>query len=360
MLLPDFCHLEVLRMDDLRERRQHRNGRSLFGPIFLIGLGVYFLLRNLGIVSELNWTLAVQLWPLLLIFLGLNILVQQVRRPFGTFLSGVVSLMAIGTFGAVLFFGLELPFLSRFNLQTTAEYREEVVSVGGDDVETAVISLDLGALGADITGLEGGQNVLEGTLNVAGDLNFEQRVRNSEANITLGESNSGWWFGSWVTNGIQPPWQIGLSRTIPLDLTVDAGSGQTDLALGSLLISDLVVDGGSGAVNLQLPGGDYDARLDGGSGKWVVTLPQNGRHVIEIDTASGAMDLFLPPNMPARVEVDSGSGRISLDDRFVRISGDDQDGAWETPNYNPDGEDSILIILNGGSGAVTIRQPQGR
>ena len=347
-------------MDDLYESRQHKNGRSLFGPIFLIGLGVYFLLRNLGYVSDLNWALAFQLWPLLLIFLGLNIIVRQVRRPFGTFLSGIVSLIALGVFGAVLLFGVELPFFSRLNWQTAVEYRQETVSVSATDVETAVVSLDLGALGADVTGLDGGENVLEGTLNIAGDLDFRERMQGSEAVVSLGESQSGWWFGSWVVSGNQPPWQIGLSRTVPLDLTVDIGSGQTDLALGSLLLSDLLVDVGSGATNVQLPGGDYDVRLDGGSGKVVMTLPQDGRHEIEIDGGSGAMDLFLPSNMAARIELDSGSGRISLGDRFERISGDDEDGVWETPNYDAYGDNVILIILDGGSGAISIEQQTGR
>ena len=347
-------------MDDLHESRQRKNGRSLFGPVFLIGLGVYFLLRNLGIVSDLNWGVAFQLWPLLLIFLGINIIVQQVRRPFGTALSGLVSLVAVAIFGAVLLFGVEVPFLSRFNLQSSVEYRQESVAVSGDGVKTAVVSLDLGSLGADVTGLDSGQNVLEGTLAVAGEVDLRQNVQGSEANISLSENSSSFWWGSWVTNELQEPWQIGLSRTVPLDLTVDVGSGQTDLELGSLLLSDLYVDFGSGAINLQLPGGDYDIRLDGGSGKLVTTLPQNGRHELELDGGSGAIHLFLPPNMAARIELDGGSGRVSLDDRFVQISGDDEDGVWETPNYNSDGANSILIFIDGGSAAISIEQQTGR
>ncbi|MAT96310.1 MAG: hypothetical protein CL608_04135 [Anaerolineaceae bacterium] len=347
-------------MDDLHGDKRSKNGRSLFGPIFLIGLGVYFLLRNMGIVADLNWGVALQLWPLLLIFLGINIIVQQVRRPFGTVLSGLVGLTAIALFGAVLLFGVELPFLSRFNLQNTVEYRQEMVAVSGDGVDTAVVSLDFGSLGADVTGLDSSRNVLEGTVSVAGDLDLRENVQGSEANISLSENSSNIWWGSWIASEQQPPWQIGLSRTALLDLTVDVGSGQTDLELGSLRLSDLYVDYGSGAVNLQLPGGDYDIRLDGGSGKLVTTLPQNGRHELELDGGSGAIDLFLPPNMEARVELDSGSGRVSLDDRFTQITGDDDDGVWETPNYDSDGANSIVLFIDGGSGAISIRQPSGR
>jgi hypothetical protein len=195
---------------------------------------------------------------------------------------------------------------------------------------------------------------------VAGELDLRESVQGSEANISLSENNSGFWWGSWVASGQPPPWKIGLSQTVPMDLTVDVGSGQTDLALGGLLLSDLYVDYGSGAVNLQLPGDDYDIRLDGGSGKLVAVLPQDGRHELELDGGSGAIDLFLPPNMGARVELDSGSGSVSLDDRFEQISGDDDDGVWETPNYDADGANSILVFIDGGSGAISIEPQTGR
>jgi hypothetical protein len=51
---------------------------------------------------------------------------------------------------------------------------------------------------------------------------------------------------------------------------------------------------------------------------------------------------------------------VSLADRFERISGSDESGVWETPNYDHDGDNSILIILDGGSGALSIVQQTGR
>ena len=348
-------------MDDLHEGRRHKNGRSLFGPVLLISIGVYFLLRNLGIVNELNWPVALQLWPLLLIFLGLNIIVQQVRRPFGTFLSGIVSLTAVAVFGAVLLFGVELPFLSRFNLQTTAEYRQESVTVSADGLETAVVSLDFGPLGAEVSSLTGGSNLLEGTIYVVDDYDLDTSEEAGEAFVSLREKDRGFWFGNWVLTGDGERWQIGLSQTVPTDLTIDSGSGTVDLMLGGLLLTNLEVDSGSGAINVQFPGGDYEVHLDSGSGKVVATLPAIGRQEITVNTGSGAAELLLPPSMAARVEVDSGSGRVSLDGRFTQISGDDGgDGIWETANYDPDDPNSMELIIDSGSGAVTIEQPQGR
>ncbi len=347
-------------MDDLQEGRQHKNGRSLFGPVLLIAAGVYFLLRNLGIVAELNWAVALQLWPLLLIFLGINIIVQQVRRPFGTFLSGIVSLTAVAIFGAILLFGKELPLLSRFNLLPSAEYRQETVAVSAEGVESAEIYLDSGSLGMDVAASSGGGDLLEGTIYVVNDYDLKSDVEDGKADVSLGEKSGQRWFGNWGVSGGAEPWQIGLSQVVPTDLSIDSGSGRIDLQLGGLLLTDLRVDTGSGAVSMQLPGGDYDIYLDSGSGHVVATLPANGRHEITIDTGSGAVDLFLPTSMAARVSVDSGSGRVSLDGRFIRISGEGDDGVWETPNYDPDDPDSLELIIDSGSGSVTIEQPQGR
>ncbi|VAW32612.1 hypothetical protein MNBD_CHLOROFLEXI01-2225 [hydrothermal vent metagenome] len=347
-------------MDNFNDGRRHKNGRSLFGSFFLIGLGIYFLLRNMGIVSDLNWAVAFQLWPLLLIFGGLNIIVQQVRRPFGTALSGLVSLTAVTVFGAILLFGVELPFLSRFNLQTSAEYRQEIVEVSGDGVETSEISLDLSRLKTEVTGLNSSQNLLEGTLSIAGELNLQEEVRGSKATISLGEHSPNFWSGGWVAGSQQPPWKIGLSRTIPMDLTIDMGSGSADLLLASLLLTDLNIDIRSGSMNLQLPGGEYDIRLDGGSGRMEVALPANGHQELIIDGASGSISLSLPPNMAARMEIDKGSGSVSVDGRFTQTSGDDHDLIWETPNYQANSDNAILIIIDGGSGSITIEQPQGR
>lgn len=347
-------------MDDLQQNRRRRNGRSLFGPLFLIGLGVYFLLRNLGFVSDLNWGLALQLWPLLLIFLGLNILVQQVRRPFGTFLSGIVSLAAVGLFGAVLLFGVELPFLERFNLQSTAEYRTEMVAVSAEAAKSAEIYLDFGALGAEVQALDGSENLLEGTMSMVGALQFRESMQGSKANVSLGEGSVNFWNSGFSFSNQEPPWQIGLNHDVPMDLTIDMGSGAADLMLGRLNLTQFTLDMGSGAANVQLPAGEFEINVDGGSGKLVMTLPPNGRSEIEIDGGSGAMDLFLPPNMEARVEVDSGSGRISLGERFERVSGDGDDGVWQTENYEANSSNSLLITIDGGSGSISLRPQTGQ
>jgi hypothetical protein len=92
---------------------KNRRSHSLFGPIVLIAIGVFFLLVNLGIIQDysFNWTAVLQLWPLFLILIGVNIIVKQAPPPVGSLLSALVGLTALAIFGYVLLFSDDNPML---------------------------------------------------------------------------------------------------------------------------------------------------------------------------------------------------------------------------------------------------------
>ena len=63
------------------------------GPIFLVALGGVFLLSTLNIVQWNSWDIAVKLWPILIIAFGLDLLIAR-RSTLGAILS-VIFLLAI-------------------------------------------------------------------------------------------------------------------------------------------------------------------------------------------------------------------------------------------------------------------------
>jgi len=335
----------------------------MFGPIVLIAIGVYFLLSNLGYVSGVNWMAALQLWPLALVLLGLNIIVRQAPGFLGGFLSALVGLLAVGIFGYVLFFGADNPLLERFGIATgSLEMKTEQIELAADGVETAVIHIDFGLPAAKLYALNDSPNLIEGQITTIGDLIFDTNVSDNVATVTLDETNGNWFDPSnWGNFTSDQKWQIGLNPNIATDLTLDISAGSVDFDLSELTLSALDIDGGAGSAEVWLPGGDYDVKYDVSAGSTKMTLPGYGRQTIEIDGGAGSLTLYLPPNVEARVEVDSGAGSFRLNEaRFNQISGDKKDeGVWETAAFG-DAANQITLIIDVSAGSVKIEDQLGR
>ncbi|MCP4423179.1 MAG: cell wall-active antibiotics response protein [Chloroflexi bacterium] len=347
--------------------RPHRPKRhnSMFGPIVLIAIGVYFLLNNLGYVGDINWTAALQLWPLALILLGLNIIVRQAPGILGGFLSALVGLLAVAIFGYALFFGADNPVLERFGVKTSPpDLKTEQIEFAAEGVETAVINIDFGFPHAELYALNDSANLIEGQVTYRGDLIFDTDVSGDSAVVKLDEQTSGDWFfnpSNWGSFTSDDQWQIGLNPRVETDLTLDVSAGSVSLDLSELTLNHLEVDGGAGSAEIWLPGGDYDVNYDISAGSTKMTLPGYGRHAIEIDGGAGSLTLYLPPGVEARVEVDGGAGSFRLNEqRFHQVSGDEKDeGAWETAAYD-NAANQLNLRIDVSAGSVRIEDLQGR
>ncbi|MCA9989853.1 MAG: hypothetical protein H6666_17425 [Ardenticatenaceae bacterium] len=334
-------------------RRRHEHNPSMFGPIFLIALGVYFLLSNLNMLPDLNWGALFSMWPLFLIFAGLNIIVRQVPRPGGILLSGVVSLAALGVAVYLLLSG----GVSDVNWMKLAAVQKGQVSFPADDVQAAQVDIAFNAYGGAVRALADSNQLIDGTITYWNEYEFSHEVSGGQAEVALRAD-----LGSWLNlvdfsdGDAGEPWQLGLSPNVPLDLTLDGSSGALDLDLHQLDLQKLTVDASSGALALRLPAGRYRAIIDGSSGSMELTLPADGLLVLDVDGGSGSVTLYLPAAMNARVVIeDSGSGGFRPGDRLALVSGAaDGEGTWETPGFAAD-KDGVVITLDIGSGSVTVR-----
>lgn len=343
-----------------------RSSPSLFGPIVLITVGVIFLLANLGRLPEtLNWDAAMRLWPLLLVFLGLNLIVRQAPRPFGSLLSALVAIAAILTFGYVVLYADQIPFLQSETgaSRATTLQRDVPISYARGGIDSAEVRIDLGEIPAYIGALENDDNLIEGTVTYAGDLIFNVTQDGNSAEIVLDTHTADWWFfdpGNWSRFSQDDRWDIGLNPDVIYDLQLDAASGRYDIDLDAFTVTDFDFDAGSGAGTLVMPGGAYAARIDIGSGAFDVVLPRHGQQQIEVDGGSGGLHFLLSDSMEARIEVDYGSGAFSGGDRLQGVNADGDATVWETGGYAA-ATDRILLVINGGSGAIAIETAaQGR
>jgi hypothetical protein len=314
-------------------RPRHRRPPSLFWPIMLIGAGVVLLLVTLGYLPDLSWGVIWRLWPLLIVALGVDLLIGR-RSVIGAIISAVLIIVLISVIVLVALFAQNIPGLSDWIQPPEFQTRHVEYSLTG--VEQATVYIDWTSVPGYLSPLEDSPNLIEGDVDYLGELTFDVSARGGRANVKLDTRFTGSWFGIWpFGDQSDKRWDVGLSPDVPLDLTLDAGSGPCDFDLAGLQVSGLVLDAGSGPVDLALPSGStFDAKIDGGS---------------------GPISIVLPRNVGARVELDSGSGPFSPDTRFELVRGKRHgDGTWETDNYLT-AEHTITLEIDQGSGPITIR-----
>jgi len=349
------------------EDGRSRSNPSLFGPILLIAVGGYFLLQNMGLLEHpaFYWELLWRLWPLALIFAGVNVLARQFPRPFGSLLSAVVSLAAVALFGGVLLFGPQMPLVNQLQGAEPADLKVDRVEFAGDGVTAADVEINFGLASASLFALEDSGKIIDGSISYLGQLSFDARQNGDKAIINLETRDGDVWFfinpSNWFNFEQADQWQIGLNPNVKTDLRLNGGLGSLTLDLAAMDLSYLEVDGGAGSITAALPGGDYDGVIDIGAGSLKITLPADGRHTFDIDGGAGSMTFYLPPNMAARLELDSGVGGFNLEDgRFRQVSGRDEDeGVWITPGYE-DAANRVNLRIDIGAGSVRIEPAQGR
>jgi hypothetical protein len=323
--------------------------RSLFFPIVLIGAGAIWLLANFDIIPDLNLGLLFRLWPLFLIAAGLELLFGRGRALVG----GLIGLLTVGAAIALLIYGPRLGLTSNRNLTT------ERFTAALEGADSGRIVLDLSSYPTRIGALSDGDLLFDGELTYAGEVTFEVSGT-TQKTVTLdhGQSISGPW--DWFDD-LEADWTIDLSPAVPLDLNVDGGSGSVELDLQALELAGLSINGGSGSIQLVLPAGPdgepYEARLDSGSGSATVTIPEGTNAILGYEGGSGSLTVDVPDGLAVRVEVgDSGSGSVRVPGDWDEVrSADDDEGTWQTQDYDEAARRFTLIIYDLGSGSVTVR-----
>jgi len=309
----------------------HRSGpRSFFWPILLIGIGVMLLLNNLGVVAWSTWNLIWRFWPLILVAIGIDVLFGQ-RSVLGAVLSALLVLAILASIAGAVFFADQLPLISR--ITDDAVWQTSHVEYSLKDFDSAEVFIDFTSVPGELYALDESETLIAGDLTYLGELVFEVDEFGGMADVTLDSR----WTGSWSVAPSPPSsnWEIALTPEIPLEISLDSGSGSCDFDLSELTVSDLFLDSGSGSIDLILPENQsFDFRLDSGSGSLRIDLPE--------DTG-------------ARVVLDSGSGSFNPGGEFNLVSGERRgDGIWKSENYDQ-AEQTIEMTIDQGSGSITFK-----
>lgn len=335
---------------------KRRASRSAFAPIVLIAAGIVFLLNNLGVVGVLDWPAALRFWPLALIFLGLNVLVVQLRPPAGTILSALVGLAAVAVFGTLLLRGAPDGVLRSLGVPDGPDLKEETFALTPGAAETAGVTLHLSNYPSRIAA-GNGDHVVGGTIWTSTGVDMKPSgAGDDRVEVSVGELPGGMVLNplSWISAPDEGyTWEIDLTPDLPLDLHLDAGNGPVTADLAALTLASLRLDASNGRFTAGLPDGDYDVRMESGNGGVELALPAAGSQTVRLDGGNGRIEISLPQGVEARVEYDTGNGGLTVDGRFERVQGDRDEGVYETAGYSAGGE-GVVLIIETGNGSVEI------
>ena len=125
-------------------------------------------------------------------------------------------------------------------------------------------------------------------------------------------------------------WDLALAKSVPLDLSVDLGAGESDIDLRGLKLERLEIDMGVGEVKLNLEG------------------PRTESFRVKIDGGVGSAKIYLPSEVGVRVKVDGGLGSVDAHGLTK------QSGAWTNEAYGKSPV-TIEVDIDAGIGSVDLR-----
>ncbi len=353
------------------EDRPSYSYRSFFWPIVLIGFGAIMLLANLDLIPAPSLRMLIRLWPVALIVLGLDILVGR-RSPL---IGALIGLAAVALVIIFLYLSPQMDFLPSVERKTIP------IHTPLENTSSANVALDLDRYATTLDAAVDSDDLFDAVLETYTDVDYSARGGEHKT-ISLNPVNASSFDLDWSASTSGMEWVIGLSPMIPLDLSIDVGSGSASLDLFDLMLDKLKVNGGSGSTDLAIPAGGtrYPVDVNGGSGSFDIEIEEDAELEAAFDVGSGSFDVIVGPGVAMALEIDGGSGsifinmprgaglRLVVDDHGsggVRVPGDfdlvddmgddDRDtGVWESDNYSS-ASNRIEIRFEPGSGTLTLR-----
>jgi hypothetical protein len=323
--------------------------RGLMGwGVFFIVLGVVPLAVRAGVLDPEVVRRAWELWPLILIGIGLGLVLAR------------TGLAILGTLIVAVTFGL----------------------MGG-----ALIATGIGSTGGfpscGFGAGQGGEAFPTQAGSLAGNASVRLEMNCGEVNAVAADGPG--WSVSGTSEGGQAPelsattnklvvrapgrsgvdlgadpwrWDVALPRAVPvtMDLSVNAGSGSVDLAGMSVPSLDISVNAGDARTDLSTAAGTemFDASVNAGSLTALLPAPV-GTMRGSVSVNAGSADLCVPDGVALRLQSgDQPLGSTNFDDRGLRRSGD----TWSTPGYDA-ATSRIDLSVSVNLGTITLNPEDG-
>lgn len=312
------------------ERRDPRVRRGLLFPAVLIILGAVFLLGNLGYIPPVSLRAVAQLWPLILIVLGIEAILGR-REP----------VLALAVELGVILLAVALVAAQPAGLFAPTSRGSTDASVEREGAASLALRVSGGAGSYTISG---GATALVEARSEGAELRVRTERRGSGADVrvdpAVGVSGDGPRFDLFRFNGGPPiEVRVRVANDVPASIRLEGGAGDFTLDMRDLIVTDARVATGASSLHVVLPAprGDVSIRIEAGA---------------------ASIDIEVPDGVEARIGASGGALSTSVTNpRFGGGTGASLVAvgrSMQTSGY-AGAKDRVTVTIEAGASSITIR-----
>ncbi len=291
--------------------------RSYFWPAILILTGVIALVAETGAISGGSLLRLADLWPVVLIVIGLELMNRRVlQNPRRDLATALIILLAAG--GAVVYVAVRGPVSDSTQTMDTSD------AVGS--LNQATLDVDAGAATMTVEGSNSlGSDLYRAHIEYAGTKPAVSLDR-STGNLRIYQNNDFAFFAS-----RHLVLELQLNSAVSWNVSANTGASNDTLNLSSVRVGAITLNAGASRTDITLgrPAGVVPISVDGGA----ITLR-----------------LHRPSGSEALVHVSGGAVSLTADGRQLHGVGQE---SWQSAGYDG-AADAFHVEVNGGASTVTV------
>jgi hypothetical protein len=291
--------------------------RSLIWPAILILAGAIALLLNTGVISADRLVLLVNLWPLILIVVGIELIVRRsVQGAAGD--AAAVAIIVAALLAATAYVAVAPTSAATSSFQTSA---------AAGDLKEASLEIDVGgATFAIQDSRDIGSDLYRAAISYSGS-KPDVRLNRSDAKLTIEQHERRFL-------GLPNPalrMTLDLNPAIKWTITENTGASTDTIDLPHTAVSALTINTGASREDLALG-------------------PATGIVPVEINGVALTVHLHRPSNVEASVRVSGGAISLDADGHASHGIGE---RTYQSAGY-ADASDAYRITVDGGACTVTL------
>ena len=278
-------------------------GKRIWRGVILILVGVLLLMGNLGFLSWDFWGVLFQIWPVILVALGLTMLLDNSRWAFIGPLVLICAIVYVALAPSVPFFYSHHMGMGRYSWQQSSVYTRPWDA----SVKSGELQVELGVGEVTLYGSE--QQLLSSDIShhMHAKPAWTLEQRGDRAVVRLrGSRTRGRFMGDGGYRG-----SIQLGSTIPWDGHLNVGVGSFNGDFRNVLLRKLDVEVGVGSID--------------------ITLPDKGiRGNVAIDGGVTSVNLRAPQSVGVRIRLANPVGIRNLEEAGLKKEGQ----YWMSDNFD--------------------------